>query len=241
MRRRGVYPVAETFETFQGEGLNLGRRAFFVRMYGCDVKCHFCDSAATWHPDWKPAHVASHDPAALLRQAQQSIPSHLTKMWGLGTLLVVTGGEPTLYDLEPLAYAFHEVGFTVCLETAGHHPIPDGIDHITLSPKVFASAPLPANVKAATEFKIIVEDLRSIEEAMRVIEPHRQPSAPVWLHPEWSKRHDQSVLDLISRTVLSSPTYRAGYQVHKLYGVDRQAAGSDKRLVPLGGCVARGT
>jgi len=51
------YPVHERFFTFQGEGVHTGKRAFFVRLFGCPVHCPWCDSAGTWHPDWVPAEV----------------------------------------------------------------------------------------------------------------------------------------------------------------------------------------
>ncbi len=229
MSHDGSYlPVSELFPTFQGEGLHMGRRAFFIRTYGCDAKCHFCDSAATWHPDWKPAHIQRYDVPALLSIAEHAMPA-------IGSLVVFTGGEPTLYNLEPVVLAFKAQGWWTCLETAGHHPIPESIDHITLSPKVFTGfPPLPENVARADEFKIIVEDILSLTKALASL-GRRHPNAPIWLHPEWSRREDRRVLDVICQAVQADHMMRAGWQVHKLYDVDSLAPGSDKRLVPLGG------
>jgi len=245
-------PVHETFEAFQGEGINLGRRSFFVRTYGCDAKCSFCDSAATWHPDWKPPHVPHRTPFELIDLAHTALKVEVGErmvprdgqgrpLWGTGTLLVLTGGEPTLYNLEPTIAAFRAFGFWTCIETAGHHPLPRNINHITLSPKVFTGRlPRPESIERANEFKIIVEDKNSIPEAMRLLDQYRRMNAPIWLHPEWSKRNDAEVLRAICDAVQADPIFRAGFQVHKLYQVDRLAQGSDKRYVPLGGQVKRG-
>jgi len=91
--KRVFYPVNEHFATFQGEGLHRGRRAYFIRLQGCDVACTFCDSASTWHRDFKPENIPLLS-AAEVRQLV-TLPAR--------SLVVLTGGEPALHNLDPLS------------------------------------------------------------------------------------------------------------------------------------------
>ena len=223
------YVVNEHFRAFQGEGVHMGLDCYFVRLHGCDQSCHFCDSAGTWHPNFKAPHPRmTGDEIAEI--ALTSLKAYE------GQFVVVTGGEPTLYDLTELRDALHARGLKMHLETAGHHPIPDGVDWITLSPKLFATPPLPENLERANEFKIIVEDYVGAWEGIKLCSNR---NGVVWLHPEWSKRNDPEVLEMICGFVRRCEV-RAGYQLHKLYQVDQRDPNSDKRRIPLGGDINRG-
>ena len=221
------YVVNELFETWQGEGVHMGSHAFFIRLVGCDQSCHFCDSAQTWHKEYLDRSVNKAMTASEMADEIESFQ---------GRIIVITGGEPTLYDLEPLCKELNErfPGKSIHIETAGHHLIDTWrIDWITLSPKPFATLPLPAMLARADELKIIVEGQESIDYLESL--PYPQSSV-VWLHPEWSKRNDSEVLKLISDTVKTSKHKpRAGYQLHKLYNVDKMDERADKRFIPLGG------
>lgn len=219
------YPLLEHFLTFQGEGAHMGRPAYFLRLYGCDQQCPWCDAAATWHPAWRPDGIGIYTAEELAELVRAPI----------GSIVVLTGGEPTMYRLEPVVCAIHKRGFVVHLETAGHHDIPPNIDWVTLSPKPFAKPPLPASIERADEFKVIVSDRKSLSEGLACIQRYRRHTAPIWLHPEWSRRQDPEVLRLIAETVKHGREFRAGYQLHKLYNVDALDPFSDKRAVPLGG------
>lgn len=221
------YTVNESFYTFQGEGEFMGQAAHFIRLQGCDQSCSWCDAASTWHPDWKPKGLwkgNAEETAALTDEAPR------------GALVVLTGGEPCLYDLDPLIAALHERGRLVNIETAGHRPVPDDpAVWVTLSPKPDATHPLPESVARANEFKVIVSDERTLREGLACIEG-RDPDAPVWLHPEWSRRQDAAVIGLIVNAVKENPpTFRAGWQLHKNYMADLLDPGARKEPVPLGG------
>jgi 7-carboxy-7-deazaguanine synthase len=219
--------IHETFYTFQGEGVHMGRAAFFIRTQGCDQDCWFCDAAGTWHKDWKPTDLRKATPEELAHQVEAEAPR--------GAMVVITGGEPCLYDLDPLIAALHRNRRFVSVETAGHRPLPHGIDWVTLSPKPFATHPLAGNVQRADEFKIIISDDASLDDALACIDGRRR-DATVWLHPEWSHVHDPATLDLIVRTVKDAPRmFRAGYQLHKLYMADLLDPAARKEPVPLGG------
>jgi 7-carboxy-7-deazaguanine synthase len=156
-------------------------------------------------------------------------------------IVVITGGEPTVYDLNPLVAALHLANLQVHLETSGGFPITGLMDWITLSPKRW-KPPKVDSVMLADEFKIIVEHPDDIHYYHGLLLETGLPTIaknPIWLHPEWSHRDDPKVLEAIVRAVKAGPTFRAGWQLHKLYKVDQQ----DKRSqvqVPLGGDLAKG-
>ena len=234
-----VYPVHEMFHTFQGEGVHMGKLAFFVRLFGCPVKCPWCDSAGTWHPDYVPKDITRMSPDSIVEQAVASG----------ARILVVTGGEPAIHDLRNLANAAHAEGLLVHLETSGGFPIKGYIDWITLSPKKW-KLPLAENVKVANEFKFIIETAEDIKFYFEMIkelgydpqDPLNEDEVPIWLHPEWGQSKNGGTLGAICKAVKEQGpqgTFRAGWQLHKLYDIDRMDSRS-RKLVPLGGDPKRG-
>lgn len=217
----------EAFYTFQGEGVHMGKAAFFLRTQGCDQDCWFCDAAGTWHKDWKPEGLRKWEPGEIAELVQASTPP--------GVMVVITGGEPCLYNLDPTIDALHRIHRYVAVETAGHRPIPLRADWITLSPKPFAAHPRRESIRFANEFKIIVSDEASLIDGLDCITP-RPGNATVWLHPEWSHRDDPLTRSLITGFVKRhAGSYRAGYQLHKLYAADLGDPRASKVAVPLGG------
>ena len=223
-----LYPVNETFLSWQGEGVHLGRKAFFVRLQGCPVKCAWCDSASTWHPQFVPKQVRKATADELAAEAKAASPE----------FVVLTGGEPCVHDLGPLLAALAAAGMPAHLETCGAYPIADGFAWVTVSPK-WAKPPLPASLVRADEVKLIVEDPESIGRWIQAV-GGGWPCAHVWLHPEWSRRADPAVLRAITEQVKRhGAPYRAGWQVHKPYSADSL----DPRArppAPLGGDAQRG-
>lgn len=221
------YTIHEHFYTFQGEGKNMGRAAFFIRTQGCDQSCSWCDAAGTWHPKWKPAGLWKATADDLCTLIEDTAPS--------GAIIVITGGEPCMYDLNPLVDALIDAGREVAIETAGHRPLPKNPQAwITCSPKPFAKHPTPETVARADEWKIIVSDAQSLHDGILCIEG-RRPDSLVWLHPEWSQRANPEVLTLITETVKANPGLRAGYQLHKLFRADLLDPHARVLPVPLGG------
>jgi 7-carboxy-7-deazaguanine synthase len=222
-----TYPVNETFLSWQGEGVHLGRKAFFIRLQGCPVRCAWCDAAATWHPAHVPKEVRKASAEELAEEAAASRPE----------FVVLTGGEPCIHDLGPLVQSLAAQGLPAHLETCGAFPLPKGLAWVTVSPK-WAKPPRPEVLAAASELKLIVEDPDSIGKWEAVLGGWTCPV--VWLHPEWSQRSDPAVLRAITDTVKDrGAPFRAGWQVHKPYAADLLDPRS-RPPAPLGGDLTKG-
>src|SRR5512135_802226 len=116
-----MLPLVEEFFSIQGEGYNAGEAAYFIRLGGCDVCCNWCDSRFSWDPEQFP-------PVATAKIVEKAIAS------GAHTV-VVTGGEPLMWNLGPLCNGLREHNLRTCLETSGAFPITGDWDWICLSPK----------------------------------------------------------------------------------------------------------
>ena len=220
-------PIHEQFYSFQGEGVHAGCSAYFVRTFGCPVHCPWCDSAGTWHPDYIPEKVDRLTPVELAAEAAKTAAE----------FTVITGGEPTIHDLNALTDALHAVDQSVHLETSGAFPIKGDFDWITLSPKRW-KLPLAENIYQANEFKLIIDRPEAIEEYVAIIMKNPaeiRADCTLWLHPEWSQRDNPEILNGITKWIKANGSpYRAGWQLHKNYSADLL----DKRSVPaapLGG------
>lgn len=233
-------PIYETFHTFQGEGQFTGCNAFFMRTYGCPLHCPWCDSAGTWHKDYRPASVD--------RKTVMELTSEVVRSGA--KIAVITGGEPTIHDLDPLTGMLIEYGISPHLETSGAFPIKGTFNWITLSPK-WAKLPLVENVVGASELKLIIESKESAKEWGNWLGSisHCIGNSPIYLHPEWSKRNDPEVLEIITNIIkngmglpssLNRIEFRAGYQMHKLYRADSFDPKASSAQIPLGGDVTLG-
>ena len=216
-------PIHESFYTWQGEGVHMGKSAYFIRTFGCPVHCPWCDSAGTWHKEYIPKDIEKLTAVELADMAAAHNPD----------FVVITGGEPTVHDLNELTDELHKKGLKIHLETSGAFVIKGQFDWVTLSPKKW-KMPLNENLESAEEIKIIVDSEDAIQrwadEIGSIVKAEH-----IWLHPEWSQRADPGIINSITEWVKAhGAPYRAGYQLHKMY----QADSMDKRArptVPLGG------
>jgi len=192
-----LYPVMEHFYTLQGEGKYTGTSAYFIRLGGCDVGCVWCDVKESWDADIHPKMSAEE----LMNTAAQ-YP---------GELVVITGGEPAMYDLTVLVDALHSIGKYVAIETSGTSELIGNVDWYTFSPKKFKAPVLEAYSKAS-ELKIVIfhkSDLAWAEDhSMKVNE-----NCVLYLQPEWSKR--EQLLPAIIEYVKNHPKWRISLQTHK--------------------------
>lgn len=194
-------PVMESFYTIQGEGRNTGRAACFIRLGGCDVGCVWCDVKESWPAEAHPLRSIDE-----LLSEVQSYPSRF---------VVITGGEPALYDLTALTRLFSEAGFELAVETSGAHPLTGTWNWICVSPKKFKS-PLPRVLQRADELKVVIyhkSDFQWAEEQAR----HLPEQALCYLQPEHSRKEE--MLPLIVEYVKTHPRWRISLQTHKIIDV----------------------
>lgn len=194
-------PVMEHFATLQGEGFHTGKAAYFVRLSGCDVGCHWCDVKDSWdatkHPKFNIDEIVSWVIASEIK------------------ICVITGGEPAMYNLAPLTYLLQQNDIKTHIETSGSHPITGSWDWITFSPKKF-KAPLPESAAIADELKVVIFHKSDFEFA----EKHRNSVSEkclLYLQPEWDKRDQQmgSIVDYIKQ----HPEWRMSLQTHKYLNI----------------------
>ena len=193
-------PLMEAFYTLQGEGYHKGSAAYFIRIGGCDVGCHWCDVKESWNADLHP-------PTAITKIVQEAQKYSNT--------VVVTGGEPLMWNMEPLTDALHKQGIQIHIETSGAYALSGAWDWFCLSPKK-NKLPTDAAYLRADELKMIVynkDDLRFAEEqAQRV-----NADCKLFLQPEWSKR--EKVIPILVDYVLNHPQWKVSLQTHKYLNI----------------------
>lgn len=195
-----MLPLMEEFYTIQGEGYHTGTAAYFIRVGGCDVGCHWCDVKESWNADLHP-------PTAV-----ESIVSNAAKYC---KTIVVTGGEPLSWDMNPLTNALKAEGLRVHIETSGAYELSGGWDWICLSPKK-TKLPTQGVYDAAHELKVIIHNKHDFifaeEQAAKV-----NGNAILFLQPEWSKKDEMT--PLIVDYVMENPKWRVSLQTHKYLNI----------------------
>ncbi len=194
-------PLMEQFYTLQGEGFHQGKAAYFIRLAGCDVGCHWCDVKESWDEAQHPL-VRLDDMVA--NAAQYPAP-----------IVVITGGEPLMHPLNALCDALHGIGKRTHLETSGAHPLSGTWDWICLSPKKFKLA-LPEVIAAAHELKVVVYNKSDFEWAMQYAALVR-PDCLCYLQPEWSKA--SAMLPAMVEFVKQNPQWQMTLQTHKYMNI----------------------
>jgi len=189
-------PLMEAFYTIQGEGHHTGKAAYFIRVGGCDVGCHWCDVKESWNPKLHP-------PTDI-----QSIISDAEKY---SKTIVITGGEPLTWDMTKLTDGLKDKGFQIHIETSGAYPLSGTWDWICLSPKK-RMLPKPEIYKHVDELKVIVynkSDFKFAENQAALL----QTNAELYLQPEWSVR--EKMMPLIVDYVMANPKWKISLQTHK--------------------------
>ncbi len=191
----------EDFYTIQGEGMNAGRAAYFIRLGGCDVECVWCDVKDSWD--------ANKHPLLTVADLLQKVKESNTK------LVVITGGEPAMHDLTALTSVLKENGYELAIETSGAHALTGTWDWICLSPKKF-KAPLTENLPHAHELKVVIYHPSDFEWAEKYKSMVKE-NCICLLQPEYSK-HTKAV-ELIVDYVKNNPSWRISLQTHKIINV----------------------
>ncbi|MCX8490336.1 MAG: 7-carboxy-7-deazaguanine synthase QueE [Cyclobacteriaceae bacterium] len=194
-------PVMEDFYTIQGEGFYQGTAAYFIRLGGCDVGCVWCDVKESWDVNAHPKLSIS-----LLAQKVKESGSQV---------VVITGGEPAMHNLESLTREIKQEGLNTHIETSGVYPLTGNWDWICFSPKKF-KAPHSSIFGRAHELKVVVynkSDFDFAEEFAAKV----SPSCCLYLQPEWSR--EKEMVPLIVDYVKRNPKWKISLQVHKYMNI----------------------
>lgn len=201
----------ESFYTIQGEGFYQGKAAYFIRLGGCDVGCVWCDVKESWD--------AAKHPRFTIEEIVQKTINDITAISGpsavAGNMVVITGGEPLMHNLDELTAALQQAGLKTNIETSGSHPLTGQWDWICLSPKKF-KAPLPDVIPHADELKVVVFNKHDFDWAEKYAALVK-PGCKLYLQPEWDK--SQEITPLIVDYIKQHPKWELSLQLHKYINV----------------------
>lgn len=193
-------PVMEAFYTIQGEGVYQGVSAYFIRLGGCDVGCHWCDVKESWD-------AGAHSVFSI-SELLAEIPEHVH-------VVVITGGEPLTWNMDKLTAALHLIGKRVHIETSGAYEVTGKWDWFCLSPKKL-KLPTQKAYELANELKVIIYNHHDFafaeQEAAKV-----GPDCMLLMQPEWSKK--DSMTPEIVNYVKENVKWRISLQTHKYIDV----------------------
>lgn len=195
-----LLPLMEEFYTIQGEGFHKGTAAYFIRIGGCDVGCHWCDVKESWNAE-------THPPTDI-RQIVENAANY-------SDTIVVTGGEPLMWDMQPLTEALKAKNLSIHIETSGAYPLTGIWDWICLSPKK-NKLPEGRIYDEAHELKVIVYNKHDLifaeQEAAKI-----SKNCILYLQPEWSVR--DKVTPMIVDYVMANPKWKVSLQTHKYLNI----------------------
>lgn len=195
-----MLPLMEEFYTIQGEGFHTGKAAYFIRIGGCDVGCHWCDVKESWNADLHPP------------TSTQSIVKNAKKY---AKTVVITGGEPLMWSLDYITNTLRKNNIHTHIETSGAYPLSGTWNWICLSPKK-TKLPLQEIYPVANELKIIINtkhDFKFAEEQAAKV----GVDCELFLQPEWSKR--ELMTPFIVEYVMKNPTWKISLQTHKYLNI----------------------
>lgn len=194
-------PLMEEFYTIQGEGIFTGVAAYFIRLGGCDVGCHWCDVKDSWE--------AAKHPLTSVEDMVTNAKKSKAKS------VVITGGEPLTWNLDQLTKRLQEEGFKVHIETSGAYPFSGTWDWVCLSPKKL-KLPVEEAYQKAQELKVIIfnnhDFIFAEEQAAKV-----SADCALLLQPEWGKADEMT--PLIVEYVMNNPQWKISLQTHKYMNI----------------------
>ena len=196
LQKGELLPLMEAFYSLQGEGFYKGTAAYFIRLGGCDVGCHWCDVKESWAAEAHP-----------LVPVDTIVTDALTH----SKTMIITGGEPLMWNLDLLTEKLRAAGARTHIETSGAHPLSGTFDWICLSPKKI-KRPVGDVLQKANELKMVIynnNDFLFAEEMAAQV----SPDCLLYLQPEWSKR--DKVIPKIVDYVMAHPQWKASLQMHK--------------------------
>ena len=196
LQKGEILPLMEAFYSLQGEGFYKGTAAYFIRLGGCDVGCHWCDVKESWAVEAHPL---------------VPVDTIVTDALAHSKTMIITGGEPLMWNLDLLTEKLRAAGARTHIETSGAHPLSGTFDWICLSPKKI-KRPVGDVLQKANELKMVIynnNDFLFAEEMAAQV----SPDCLLYLQPEWSKRN--KVIPKIVDYVMAHPQWKASLQMHK--------------------------
>ncbi|MEG1579663.1 MAG: 7-carboxy-7-deazaguanine synthase QueE [Bacteroidaceae bacterium] len=188
--------INELFYSLQGEGMHSGTAAVFVRFSGCNLHCPFCDT--------------DHEEGLWMTNEEivnrvQAYPARM---------VVLTGGEPSLYVDPELIEQLHRIGKFITIETNGTHLLPEGIDWITLSPKFDCNKFADVVLTRCDELKVVYQG-QPMDAYNRILSDH------YFLQPCDTGNKEQNLLNMKSVVdyCLANPRWRLSLQIHKIINI----------------------
>lgn len=195
-----MLPLMEEFYTIQGEGYHTGKAAYFIRIGGCDVGCHWCDVKESWNASLHPPTLTN----TIVNNAKK-----------YANTVVITGGEPLMWSLDYITNLLQKNRIRTHIETSGAYTLSGIWDWICLSPKK-TKLPLDGIYAEAHELKIIISNNHDFkfaeEQAAKVSE-----NCELFLQPEWSKR--EKMTPSIVEYVMKNPQWKISLQTHKYLNI----------------------
>ena len=191
-----MLPLMEEFYTIQGEGSHTGTAAYFIRIGGCDVGCHWCDVKESWDSNLHPPTLTS----KIVENAK-----------AYSNIAVITGGEPLMWDMNSLTNSLQNENVKTHIETSGAYPLSGSWDWICLSPKKL-KLPLKEVYEEANELKVIIynkSDFKFAEEQAAKVNENCQ----LFLQAEWSNK--DKMTPMIIDYVMQNPKWKISIQTHK--------------------------
>lgn len=195
-----LLPLMEEFYTIQGEGFHTGTAAYFIRIGGCDVGCHWCDVKESWNAELHPPTAVD----IVVQNAKKYADT-----------IVITGGEPLTWDMSYITKQLKNEGLKVHIETSGAYNLSGNWDWICLSPKK-NKLPTISVFEKANELKVIIHNNHDFLFAEEQAEKVNQ-NAILFLQPEWSKK--DLMTPLIVEYVMKNPKWRISLQTHKYLNI----------------------
>ncbi len=189
--------INEIFYSVQGEGFHAGTPAVFIRFSGCNLKCPFCDTN----------HFTGNE------MSVSDIIEEITKY--PARLIIITGGEPSLFLTDELVNKLHDKGKYVAVETNGTNKLPSSVDWVTLSPKDnFVKNAVPVNQRY-DEVKVVFDGNQNVDKYLSI------PAKQYYLQPcdTGNETLNKEIINKTLEHCMKEGKWRISIQIHKILNV----------------------
>ena len=224
-----TYKINEVFESLQGEGAHTGVPSIFIRLQGCPVGCPWCDTKHTWavnedlKVDVTDVMAQNEDTEQWFAHTPEQLLALFEQHGYTASNIILTGGEPCMYDLTNLSSVLIENGFSVQIETSGTYEILTHPDTwVTVSPKVNMPGKrdvLKSAMHRANEIKHPVameKHIEELEHVLTLLVGSDNPKPLIYLQPISQQKR---ATELCIKTCIAR-NWRLSLQTHKFIGIE---------------------